>query len=366
MSERFSVRMFGPGLAGGGQAAEAVWRAGHLELVLGESRWQVATADLTSVRASGFNHGQWQFAFSHEGADYACFIDAAAYDALFANAPETVRAHLAGARRQGRRSHRLLWTSVLLAVFLPLLALAWLGFNTDRVAGWMVDRIPLAQEKQLGDLVLSQTRLQMKLQDKGPAVDAVRQIGQQLIAAGGGSRFEYRWFVAEQPGINAFAAPGGVVVVFSGLIDKARSPEELAGVLAHEIAHAELRHSLRTMLKSLGLRALTLAVFGDTSRVLGDAAAGLTELKFSRDAEREADDHGFQRLLKAGVDPVGMVNFFELLEQETKASPPAFLSTHPDTAERIARLRARLPALPVKAAPLAVDLAAAKLALRKP
>lgn len=369
MSRRFAVRLFGPGLPGGGAATDAFWQAGHLVLSGGEGRWTVPVSALTMLKASGFNHDQWQFVFRQEGADFVAFVDASAHQTLLAEAPAALQGPIAGARRQRwrtRQRFRALWGALALLAVLPLAALLWLGFNLDRVAGWAVDRVPVAQEQQLGELVLDQTRRQMKLLDQGPAVDAVRRIGEQVLAAGGGSRFQYRWFVAEQPAINAFAAPGGVVVVFSGLIEKVRRPEELAGVLAHEIGHAELRHSLRLMVKNLGLRALTSALLGDLSGVLADATAGLTELSFSRDAEHQADDFAIDRLLRAGIDPAGLVSFFELLGREAKTSRPVFLSTHPDTAERIARLRARLPAPGGGTTPLALDLAPARAALRRP
>lgn len=370
MSPRFPVRLFGPGLPGGGQAVEAAWVGGQLTLIDGERRWPVPTSALAGLRAGGFNDGHWRFSFRHERDELAVFVDAAGHDALLAGAPAALKPQLHGARGQARRTaarFRLLWAALVLFTLLPLLGLVWLGFNADRVAGWAVAAIPLEQEKQLGDLVLAQTRLQMKLQDQGPAVDLVRQIGERLVGPAGSTRLQYRWFVAEQKAINAFAAPGGVVVVFSGLIERARSPEELAGVLAHEIAHAEARHSLKAMVKNLGLRALAAALLGDLSGVLADAAASLGELKFSRDAEREADDLGVARLRQAAIDPSGLLRFFELLAEEAKVSPPALLSTHPDTEERVARLQAFLATLPAQRfVPLAVDWGAARAALAKP
>ncbi|MDH5298418.1 MAG: M48 family metallopeptidase, partial [Desulfobulbaceae bacterium] len=205
----------------------------------------------------------------------------------------------------------------------------------------------------------AQTRARLQFIDSGPAIDKVKAIGERLTPD---TRHHYQWFVAESPEINAFAAPGGVVVVFSGLIRATASPEELAGVLAHEVSHAELRHSLKGAVKNLGLRSLMLLAMGDLSAgLLGDLAAGLTEMKFSRDAEREADREAVKRLAKAHIDPNAMVTFFELLERENRPTPPAILSTHPATRERIDTVRREISLMPRPAPrPLAMNWQAVK------
>ena len=190
----------------------------------------------------------------------------------------------------------------------------------------------------IGAAVLARTRLEGRLIDQGPAFEAVQAIGRRLARPGETLEFH----LAERPDINAFAAPGGVVVVNSGLLKKAASAEEVAGVLAHEIAHVELRHSLRQIVRSAGLRVIFGALAGDYD-ALGGWAAQLGELKFSRDAEREADRRGLERLAEARIDPAGMLRFFETLEKAEAGAPaakvPAVLSTHPATKERIAWLR---------------------------
>jgi predicted Zn-dependent protease len=198
----------------------------------------------------------------------------------------------------------------------------------------------------------------MKLDDRGPAVDAVRLIGERLTP---GTRLRYRWFVADRPEVNAFAAPGGVVVVFRGLVQAAETPEEVAGVLAHEVAHAELRHGLRATVKGMGFRALLALALGDLSGTALEAmVADLTELRFSRDAEREADAEGLRRLAAARIDPRGMVRFFERVRDEAGAAVPALLSTHPAPAERLEALRRETAALRIDATPLPLDWAAVK------
>jgi predicted Zn-dependent protease len=195
--------------------------------------------------------------------------------------------------------------------------------------------MPAETEAMLGESALAQVRLRSDILEQGIAVDALREIGSKLTA---NSRYDYRYFVAKDPALNAFAAPGGIVVVTSGLIAEAETPEELAGVLAHEVAHAELRHTTVALFKSLGLRGLIGVLFGGVDGDLAAAAATLTELTFSRDAEREADREGMRRLRAARIAPAGLLRMFKRLKAEsakTTLGMPTFLSTHPDMDERI-------------------------------
>ncbi|HBA71230.1 MAG TPA: hypothetical protein DCZ63_03265 [Geobacter sp.] len=361
--QTFEGRLFGPGLPGTGAEAVGSWNGqGCLRVsVEGTPRTELL-AENPAIAAAGFNAASLRITWEDDGGAYAFVIEKdAARATCGVSAPPGIASRIlsaSGSRECLERRFR--FGGVLLALFLalPLILIGVFLLNSDRVADWAVKRIPHEQEARLGDLVLAQTRLQMKILDSGPAVDAVSAIGSKLTT---GSLHRYRWFVADRPDVNAFAAPGGVVVVFSGLIRSAGSAEELAGVLAHEVAHAELRHSLRGMVKSLGLRALVSLLTGDVSGgVFADAATRLTELRFSREAEREADDEGLRRLVKARIDPNGMLRFYMKLASEGRPSPPPLLSTHPATGERLERLRREVAGLKQKWVPLPIDLTSLK------
>jgi predicted Zn-dependent protease len=122
----------------------------------------------------------------------------------------------------------------------------------------------------------------------------------------------------------------------------APSPEEAAGVIAHEVAHAELRHGLQGMFKSMGIRAVASMVLGDWSgALLQEGFTGLLEMKFSREAELKANSEGLRLLVAAQVDPSGMSSFMDKLNgKDQSAVPPEFLSTHPASKDLADRLKA--------------------------
>jgi Zn-dependent protease with chaperone function len=230
---------------------------------------------------------------------------------------------------------------ILIAIFLalPILLVLMFIWQADRIATVITDRIPIPDEIALGEQAFAAMRPSLELQQSGAAVAIVSDLGQRLTRD---SRYTYRFHVAKDAAVNAFALPGGIVVVYTGLIEATRRPEELAGVLAHEVQHVELRHSLRGLVKDLGLRGLWLMVTGDvTGASLSRAALEITSRKFSREAEAEADARGFDALVGAGIAPGGMTDFFSVMSERGGMALPAFLSTHPADGERQQLLRRR-------------------------
>ena len=249
-------------------------------------------------------------------------------------------------QRQRHTKRIFAWSAIALLVLSPLLALLLFLSQAARIAEAIAERIPVADEVRLGRQAFESMRGTLKLVDTGDAHEAVTEIGRQLTTV---SRYTYEFHVVEDATLNAFALPGGIVVVHTGLIAATRRPEELAGVLAHEVQHVELRHGTSAIVKDLGWRVLWTWFTGDWGGTLaGQAAAQLGSLKFSRDAESAADNAGFDTLVRAGIDPSGMPDFFAIMAKQAGDAPAAFLSTHPLSTAREQALRQRLTELPAK------------------
>jgi predicted Zn-dependent protease len=177
--------------------------------------------------------------------------------------------------------------------------------------------------------------------------------------------FEFKVSIQRNREVNAFAAPGGLIVVYTGLISEAGSAEEVAGVLAHEMAHVAKRHSMRQMIYGAGLLPLMGLLVGrtDAASLVRDVGQ-LSALKFSRAQEEDADRLGFDTLVAASISPEGLARFFDRLAR-TEGTPAAFLSTHPSSAGRAAALRerSRASAAP-EAEPLPIDWSAVQASIR--
>lgn len=336
-----SVRLFGPDSPATGEPATLLLHGHHLEIRSARGAQSVSLA-LVRVREVVSTQSGLEFSWDGpRGASAAQVHDAAAIHRLRIDPAVSSLPQFAALRARGRRNHvgrTIGWSVVGVFVLMPVLLLLLLFWQADRIAGAIAGRIPVAQEQQFGRRVFQAMRGSLRLQDSGADAELLRSLGTRLTA---GSRFQYEFHVAENPAINAFALPGGVIVVHTGLIRATRSLEELAGVLAHEVQHVERRHSLKAMIKETGLRGLWAAASGDLGATLaGQAALQLGSLRFSRDAEREADARGFETLVKLDIDPQGMVDFFGTMDREAKNSPPAWLSTHPASEARRQSLRA--------------------------
>ena len=191
----------------------------------------------------------------------------------------------------------------------------------------------------------------------------VSQLGAKLAAKAAGEKFPYQFRTVATKEINAFALPGGFLFVNAGTIAAARNEGELAGVMAHEIAHAALRHGTNQASKQriaqLGLGILgTLASGGENSDLggavsaIGGLGANLMFLKNGRTAEKQADIEGARIIAEAGYDPRDMANFFKTLQAEGGQRVPEMLSDHPDPGNRIEYILAEIKNLPVSASPV--------------
>src|SRR5574341_55983 len=175
----------------------------------------------------------------------------------------------------------------------------------------------------------------------------VDRIGRRILAATGPLSFEYRFFVIEENQLNAFAVPGGSIYLFTGMIERAKSTDEIAGVLGHEIVHVKGRHMARssgpdaiTILSLLSMALLARSGSGaQAAGVVGQAVAATRQAAYSRQLELESDTLGARYMAAAGFNPRGTIEFLKTLDQERALNPidvPAYILSHPITQERVA------------------------------
>jgi predicted Zn-dependent protease len=214
--------------------------------------------------------------------------------------------------------------------------------------------LTIPQEAQLGKEFQREMRGEMLLVRDDAVVGYVRDIGLAVLRASGPQPFDYQFYVIEDETINAFAGPGGVIGIHTGTILKAANVSELAGVIGHEVGHVAKRHVAinygrarsTNILYQMGVIVASAFGYGGLANLGGGLAAMAVLNTFGRDAEREADTFAIEVLPSAGYDPNGMVTFFETLRREGGPRPPAFLSSHPTTEDRIAETSAQIGALP--------------------
>jgi Zn-dependent protease with chaperone function len=347
--QSLAVRLFAPGLSAAGEPASAWFTGVGLCLESGGRRDTIPAAQLR-LRSGGFDGDQWLIEWPVDTGMAAIQLPTGTATLSFlAAAPPALAAQVTehAGRTSGRRWRLRFGMALIgLLLLLPLLLLGAYWFNADRISGWAARHVTLAQEQRLGALAYAQLVPSLRLHPAGPANDLVRALGQRLTE---GSRYRYQWLVADSPEINAFALPGGYVVVYTGLLKAAGSVDEVAGVLAHEVQHVEQRHSLKTMLHDLGWRAVLALALGDVSGgVWGDLPAHLGSLAYGRDLERQADLEGLRALRRAGIAGDGLIGVFARL---ARLDVPAMemLASHPTSQERLATLRSALAAQPAYA-----------------
>ena len=186
---------------------------------------------------------------------------------------------------------------------------------------------------------------------KDSRAESFRKVGDRIVSAMGNQKgpWDYSFRVIESKEVNAFALPGGPMFMYTGLIDRLKSADELAAVTGHETQHVRLEHWAKKQRneteRSVGLGAL-LGIFhaGSTAQTVIGGLNGLYSLKFSRGEEDQADAGGLLYMDKAGYDPQGMIDLFNTLKAASggKGGGPEFLSDHPLTDVRIKKAKERI------------------------
>jgi predicted Zn-dependent protease len=207
------------------------------------------------------------------------------------------------------------------------------------------------KEREIGEQFLLELQQQVPLVDDPFITSYINRLGKKLTAQIGPQPFEYKFFIVQDPSMNAFAVPGGYIFLHTGMIRMAEREGEVAGVVAHEISHIYCRHMAKMMEKA---RTVTIAslVGAMASIFLGGALAqplivgamGGAEtamMAYSRDFEAEADATGFKWMLKAGYNPRDMLTMFNKMNKQRwfeGGKVPLYLRTHPYTDDRIVDL----------------------------
>ena len=216
-----------------------------------------------------------------------------------------------------------------------------------------INLFSVQQDAEMGRQAAQDAERQLPMLRDGTTEGYINAIVQRLAAVAPGPRFPYRARVVNAAEINAFALPGGYVYVNRGLIEAVRNEGELAGVLAHEMAHVAQRHGTSQATKAYGAQ-MGVGLLGSLlggrdhrlgvgEQVIGSLGLNALFMKFSRNAESEADRVGAQMMSRAGYDPMAMANFFDLLAAQQRGNPSAvsqFFSDHPSPQNRSASIRA--------------------------
>src|SRR5438552_13156836 len=236
-------------------------------------------------------------------------------------------------------------------------------------------------ERKAGEQAMREIRLrEPSFLDDPELTEYVNEVGGRIVAANHEARQDFEFFIVRDNAINAFAMPGGFVGVHTGLLLAAQTESELAGVLAHEVAHVTQHHLARLLGKQEQMSiptlvAVVLGIMAARSRpdlaqavIAAAGASGIqSQLNYTRDFEREADRIGFQFLQLPGFDVGGTETFFERMQKATRLyenNAPAYLRTHPLTTERIADMQNRAQTAVYKQAPASIEFHLARAKLR--
>jgi predicted Zn-dependent protease len=236
-------------------------------------------------------------------------------------------------RRSRALPRALIWSTATVGT------LVGIYFGLPLAAEPVASIVPLSWEERLGEAVRSQAMTMFAGTAKACTAPEGRRALERLAGRLSGavpSRYTFRIEVVDHGLVNAFAAPGGYIVIFRGLIDKAESAEEVAGVLGHEMGHVIERHGTEAMIREIGTQILLSAMIGDASG-LASVASQVASLSYSRANEREADRIGVAMLNTLDIRAAGLAGFFRRLgkdETGTDRRVMRYFSTHPLSDER--------------------------------
>ena len=231
-------------------------------------------------------------------------------------------------------------SSIIISSPKPSYGQSWLNWIFQGVQVIQLSTLSDSQEvkygRQINDELIRSG--QFRLSRNQALIQKINRIGQRLAQNSRRPNLPFTFQVVQDDSINAFATMGGFVYVNTGLIAAAENEAELASVIGHEIAHITERHAINQMRNVAISQGLMSATGLSESNIVNIGVQLAVNLPHSREAELEADQVGLLNLRQAGYAPIGMITFMKKLTQKG-GSPPAFLSTHPATSQRVEALK---------------------------
>lgn len=320
------------------------------------------TVDLASarLRRHGVNGAEWAIEGTQPGEPTLTSRDPSLVAALTALGTGPLSAQIEADRRRRNRSRLLRWIVAPIVLTLLLGVLPWLAL--DGLSALAADHLPASLEIQLGEMALESSTEEM---GGAKAVLANAELDRQLavvverLVTARPKELRPRLHLYKSHVVNAFALPGGHILLTTALLRELKSADQLAGVLAHEWSHLRHRHGVRHLVRRAGLFLVIVALVGDSgalATVVLQGAGEVLDLGHTRAMEEQADGDAVAHLRDAGLSPLALAEALAAIDQQATGATdlPAFLLSHPATAERLQAIRqgsggsiASGPALPV-------------------
>lgn len=266
---------------------------------------------------------------------------------------------LAQSATKARASFRNARMSILIVIFVIIAIALSAIFFRSAIVEVIANKVPIEWEEEAGNKLFETLSKQYDVVEDSAISHKLDSLFQPLVVATN-YPIDFKFYICQNASLNAFALPGGHVVINTGTINKIERVEELYGVLAHELAHVTKRHHLRGLIGNLGTFILLQGMFGSEAGIigsLGESAGQLSSLFYSRKFETESDLTGYEYLKTAEIDPKGMVEFFERIHHVHKeivdstvgeensemiSQLESFVSTHPGTEKRMGYLSKKI------------------------
>ena len=217
-----------------------------------------------------------------------------------------------------------------------------------------IEKFTKENEKKLGELILKTIKATQEELDSANIRAIIDSIGVRICKPSGVDYSNIKIHVIKSEEVNAFALPDNNMVIYTGLIDYAKSAEEVAGVMAHEIGHMEKKHVMKKLVKEIGFAMLFTIAGGDAGfEILRETARVLSSTAFDRSQETEADNYAIEMMASTNIDPEHLGNFlFRLAKDHDMPEELVWISTHPESKERAAEIISKKKEYSFKSTPI--------------